>query len=82
MYKIEVSDETAGAIFNDMLIQDYRRLKQEIKSLEERLTELKSFEYEDLCNDRAYEAAMKLMLTYYLTQDRYQELFNETTDHQ
>lgn len=82
MYKIEVSDETAGAIFNDMLIQDYRRLRQEIKSLEERLLDLEPFEFEDLCNDREYEAAMKMMLTYYLPQDRYQELFDETTDHQ
>ena len=84
MAKIEISDETLDDLLKDVLIQDYRSFIKNIKQLEAvkdpepwQLGELG-----DLDNDRHYLAAMKIMLTYYLSHDKYTELFNETANSQ
>ena len=30
MYKIEISDETAESMFRDILVEDYRRIRNDI----------------------------------------------------
>ena len=71
MYKIEISDETAESMFRDILIEDYRRIRNDIYDLTNRAVEqgeLKSFEQEDLEHNKQYLEAMKVMLGYYLPQ--------------
>ena len=71
MYKIEISDETAESMFRDILIEDYRRIRNDIYDLTNRAVEkgeLKPFEQEDLENNKEYFEAMKVMLGYYLPQ--------------
>jgi hypothetical protein len=71
MYKIEISDETAESMFRDILVEDYRRIRSDIYDLTNRAVEngeLKSFEQEDLENNKEYFEAMKVMLGYYLPQ--------------
>ena len=71
MYKIEISDETAESMFRDILVEDYRRIRNDIYDLTNRAVEngeLKSFEQEDLENNKEYFEAMKVMLGYYLPQ--------------
>jgi len=71
MYKIEISDETAENMFRDILVEDYRRIRNDIYDLTNRAVEngeLKSFEQEDLENNKEYFEAMKVMLGYYLPQ--------------
>lgn len=71
MYKIEISDETAESMFRDILVEDYRRIRNEIYTLTNKAVEhgeLKSFEQEDLVDSKRYLEAMKVMLGYYLPQ--------------
>jgi hypothetical protein len=71
MYKIEISDETAESMFRDILVEDYRRIRNEIYTLTNKAVEhgeLKSFEQEDLVDSKSYLEAMKVMLGYYLPQ--------------
>jgi hypothetical protein len=79
MAKVEISDETLDELFKDVLIQDYRSFIKNIKQLEA-VKDPEPWQLEDLDNDQHYLAAMKIMLTYYLSHDKYTELFNETTD--
>jgi len=69
MYKIEISTETAESMFRDILVEDYRRIRNDIYDLTNRAVEkgeLKPFEQEDLENNKQYFEAMKVMLGYYL----------------
>jgi len=69
MYKIEISDETAESMFRDILVEDYRRIRNDIYDLTNRAVEkgeLKPFEQEDLENNKQYFEAIKVMLGYYL----------------
>jgi hypothetical protein len=71
MYKIEISTETAESMFRDILIEDYRRIRNDIYALTNKAVEkgeLSSFEQEDLENNKQYLEAMKVMLGYYLPQ--------------
>jgi len=71
MYKIEISDETAESMFRDILVEDYRRIRNDIYDLTNKAVEkgeLKPFEQEDLENNKEYFEAMKVMLGYYLPQ--------------
>ena len=72
MYKIEISDETAESMFRDILVEDYRRIRNDIYDLTNKAVEkgeLKPFEQEDLENNKEYFEAMKVMLGYYLPQN-------------
>jgi hypothetical protein len=69
MYKIEISSETAESMFRDILIEDYRRIRNDIYNLTNRPIEkgpLGSYELDDLENNKQYLEAMKVMLGYYL----------------
>ena len=80
MYKIEITAETAEAMFRDILIQDYRGLVNDINDLESKLEELKPFQFEDLCADRRFKEAMKIMMEYYLTPGQMKAVIDEDTN--
>jgi hypothetical protein len=65
MPQIDVSDETADALFRDILITDYRALRKQIYELRAR-GELPDYEQEDLDNAIRYFEAIKIMMEYYL----------------
>lgn len=69
-YTLNVSPESAESLFNDMLVEDFNRLGNEITELEN-LVEIRDFQYDDLVNTRKYRSAMKTLLGYYLTADQY-----------
>ena len=82
MLKVEISEDTATELFQDILVQDYLGLINDIKKLKSNIINLKPYQLEDLENNIKYVDAMKVMLTYYLPHDKYTELLNETTDSQ
>lgn len=65
MPQIDISDDTADALFRDILITDYRGLRKQIYDLRAR-GELPDFEQEDLENAIRYFEAMKIMMEYYM----------------
>ena len=65
MPQIDISDDTADALFRDILVTDYRGLRTQIYELRAR-GELPDFEQEDLENAIRYFEAMKIMMEYYL----------------
>jgi hypothetical protein len=65
MPQIDISDETADALFRDILVTDYRGLRRQIYDLRAR-GELPDFEQEDLENSIRYFEAIKIMMEYYL----------------
>lgn len=75
MPQIDISDDTADALFRDMLTTDYRRLREQIYHLKQR--ELKQYEQEDLENSIRYFEAIKVMMGYYLTHDEAKALQDE-----
>lgn len=80
MYKIEITTDTADSLFRDILIQDYKNLSQEIRCLEDRLQDLKPFEFEDLYNNRRYRDAIQIAFEYYLTVDERKNVVDENSD--
>ena len=66
MFKIEVTDETAESIFRDILVQDWRGLKQSVKELEAKLEDLKPHQLEDLEADRRFVLAIETLMEYYI----------------
>ena len=81
MLKVEISEDTANELFQDILVQDYLWLVNDINKLKS-YSKLQPYQQEDLENNIKYVDAMKVMLTYYLPHDRFTELLNETTDSQ
>jgi hypothetical protein len=75
-YKISISSESADALFNDILIRDFNRLGDEINELEN-LEKIENFQSEDLIDSLTYRAAMKTLLGYYLTPDKYRAVTGE-----
>ena len=73
MFKIEITDDTANALFRDILAQDYRGLVHSISELESRETTLEQYQAEDLTNDRRFKAAIEIMMEYYFSHDQMQE---------
>jgi len=65
MPQIDISDDTADALFRDILITDYRGLRTQIYELRAR-GELPDFQREDLENAIRYYEAIKIMMEYYL----------------
>ena len=80
MFNITIENETAEALFRDILIQDWRGLKSEIAALEAKGDDIKPFESEELTADRRWVAAMETLMEYYLPYDAAQQLLNETTN--
>ena len=73
MFKIEITDETADALFRDVLVQDYKRLVQDIQASSIKLS-LEKHEQEDLAEWIRYRDAIKVMMKYYFPYEQYLEL--------
>jgi hypothetical protein len=65
MFSIEITHGTATNLIIDILRDDIKCLRQDIKNYENRAN-LESWEQEDLSSWREYEAAMVKVLHYYL----------------
>jgi len=76
MPQIDISDETADALFRDILITDYRGLRKQIYELRAR-GELPDYEQEDLETAIRYFEAIKIMMEYYLPYTEAQTLEEE-----
>ena len=77
--QIEISDETVDGLIKDVLVKDYIGFIKRVKELEA-IENPKSWQKEDLDNERHFLSAMKTMLTYYMDFDSYTELFRETAN--
>ena len=73
MVKVEITNDTADALFRDILVQDYRGLVRSISELESRESELAPHEAQDLANDLRFKTALEIMMEYYLTDDQRRE---------
>jgi len=73
---IDVSDETADALFRDILVTDYRGLRDQIYELRKQ-GQLPDFEKEDLENSIRYFEAIKIMMEYYLPYSEAQSIQEE-----
>jgi len=66
MFKIEITGDTADALFRDILVQDWQGLKKNVADLESKLEDLKPHQLEDLETDRRFVAAIEIMFEYYI----------------
>jgi hypothetical protein len=69
-YNITISDSTLDNLIKDVLVQNWKDLRYDIKKLLEK-QDLQNYELEDLANDRRYFDALTVMLEYYLESSRY-----------
>lgn len=67
--KVELSSDAVDSIFRDVLIQDYKSLKQDIKRLKDKKPNLQSYQKEDLKANKRYKKAMEILLEYYVGLD-------------
>lgn len=67
--KVELSSDAVDSIFRDVLIQDYKSLKQDIKRLKDKKPNLQAYQKEDLKANKRYKKAMETMLEYYVGLD-------------
>ena len=65
MKTIQISDDTADALFREILIDDYNGLKADIAKLQAN-GERKPYEDEDLAHNKKYLAAIEVMMEYYV----------------
>jgi len=72
MFTLTIADDTADALFRDILVQDYRGLVSNIAELEDRPA-LASHEQSDLDDNRRYVAAMEIIMEYYFTETELRE---------
>ena len=79
MLKLEITNDTAESLFQDMLIQDYRGMKQDIAALTARQDDLAAWEIEDLKNNQRWFNAMQIMMEYYLPHSQMKEIIDEAT---
>ena len=80
MYKIEISDETAESMFRDILIEDYRRMRNDIYNLTNQAVEqgkLPEYIQEDLDNNKRFFEAMKVLMEYYLPYSDAEKIIGE-----
>ena len=67
MFTITIADDTADALFRDILVADYRRLLKDIAALEAQ-EQLAEYQQADLVDNRRYAAAMAVMMEYYIAE--------------
>jgi predicted nucleotidyltransferase len=67
--KVELSSDAVDSIFRDVLIQDYKSLKEDIKRLKDKKPNLQAYQKEDLKANKRYKKAMEIMLEYYVGLD-------------
>lgn len=80
MMKVELSSDAVDSIFRDVLIQDYKSLRDDIRRLKDKKPNLQPYQKEDLKANKRYKKAMETMLEYYVGLD-WQTMLedNETT---
>jgi len=78
-YNIELDDEAMDTIFRNILVEDYRRLKEDIKRLKKKhkAEGLKTFEYEDLINNIRFRDSMKVLIGYYFPHSEAQDILKK-----
>lgn len=78
--KINIQEETAEELFRTILIQDYKNLVSDIKTLKKRRRKkgLQFYEQQDLDNNVNFMNGIEIMLTYYLSHDEAQKVIKET----
>lgn len=79
MHKIEIADDTADLLFRDMLVTDYRSLKDDIRKLQIRINngeELSPYELEDMSDWIRWADALEILLEYYTV--NYEEIIAAT----
>ena len=67
MFTITIADDTADALFRDILVADYHRLLKDIGELEAQ-GQLAEYQQADLVDSRRYAAAMAVMMEYYIAE--------------
>lgn len=77
MYKIDISYEAADDMFRDILIKDYKGLREQLRSLES-AAQLLDYEREDLEDTRRWVNAMEVLMEYYLSHEERLEVLGET----
>ena len=73
MQRAELNHEQAGSIVAQVLKEDFDFISKEINSME--VKTLLPFQAEDLRRSLEVRAAMKVLLTYYLTHREHTEFF-------
>jgi hypothetical protein len=76
MFTIRIADDTADALFRDILVADYRRLLKDIAALEAH-EQLAEYQQADLDDNRRYAAAMAIMMEYYIAEHERLEILTK-----
>jgi hypothetical protein len=63
--KVELNNDAVDAIFQSILIEDYKMLKSDTKRLKES-PKLEKYQHEDLKANKKYLKAMKCLMEYYI----------------
>jgi len=71
---VELDQEQASDLVGSLLKEDFEFITQEVRFLQ-RKPDLKPYEAQDLQRSIEVRAAMKVLLTYYLTYKEYTEFF-------
>jgi hypothetical protein len=73
MFTITIADDTADALFRDILVADYRRMLKDTAALEAQ-GQLAEYQQADLDDNRRYAAAMAIMMEYYIAEHERSEI--------
>lgn len=73
MRKVEITEDSADAIFRQMLVEDYLDLVNDIESMGKE-SNLNRAQEGDLIDSIKYRNALRTLLEYYLPHERYLEL--------
>jgi hypothetical protein len=80
-FTLKIDYETAEAVFQKILVQDYKDMKKEVARLQRRHEEeafgLSNWDYEELRYNQTMLKGFERLLTYYLPRHEYQPLINE-----
>lgn len=77
MVMVNLTDEVLDSIVQNTLIEDYRRVMEEIRTLLHREGDLKDHEREDLENNLDYKVGYENLLRYYLVHNAAADLIDE-----
>ena len=75
-HPVTLSHDTIDNIVTDVLIRDYQSLRESVIELES-CGDLSDYKARDLDDNRRFMLAMKTILGYYLSADRYFEVVGE-----
>ena len=77
MVMVNLTDEVLDSIVQNTLIEDYRRVMEEIRTLLHREGDLENHEREDLENNLDYKVGYENLLRYYLVHNAAADLIDE-----